>query len=150
MPLTLCLLLSSAYVLPANAGPVCECLKRSAEEYRLLGYPYVWGDWDCSKFVKQVFEDCGINLERCTSADYARGRCGFDSVIVDFLQREECDETFWTWRGSDRIDGHIGILKNKDEVYHNSSGRGKVVLDKLRGSFIRDMSRIRRYKHLEK
>lgn len=138
------------FVSLANSGSVCECLKNSAEEYRLLGYPYVWGDWDCSKFIKQIFEDCGINFERCTSADYAQGRCGFASKVIAYVEREHCDIPFWTWENSERINGHIGILKDKSDVYHNSYGRKRVVLDKLRGTLIRDMTRLRRYKYLEK
>jgi NlpC/P60 family len=145
--LTFSLLLS--WVCVSRAESVCECLKRSAEEYRLLGYPYVWGDWDCSKFIKQIFEDCGVNFERCTASEYAKGRCGFESVAVKYLDRQDCDIPFWTWRGSDRRDGHIGMEKGRDKIYHNSSGRKKVVEDDFKGVFVRDLSKLRRYKYLE-
>ncbi|MFX1253946.1 MAG: hypothetical protein ACFFCZ_20205 [Promethearchaeota archaeon] len=111
---------------------VCECLKTRAERHRLIGKKWILGDWDCSKFIKQLWDDCGIALLRCTSADYAEGKCGFNTVIVKLNERDECDFSFFTFpskKGKTRKFGHTGMQKNKEQIYHNSTGRKRVVLD---------------------
>lgn len=115
-----------------------------AEEYEILGYGYEWGDWDCSKFVEQILTDCGIQVERCKSIDYARGRCGFESVIVRIMERMGCDFAFWTWPGSDRIFGHTGMFQRPELVWHNSSSAGKVVKGKVSGT-VKTGSYLRRH-----
>ncbi len=126
--------------------PDCGCLKDMAEEYRILEQPYLWGDWDCSKFVEQILTDCGIQVERCTSKDYAYGKCGFDSLLIPMNLRTSCDFAFWTWPNSNRKFGHIGMFEHKTSVYHNSSGAGKIIKSKVEGNsyYRKHLKRIRR------
>ena len=124
----------------------CDCLRDQAEEYLILGYAYEWGDWDCSKFIEQIMTDCGIEVERCTSKDYAEGRCGFDSDMVPLQLRISCDFAFWTWPKSKRIFGHTGMFEKKEIVYHNSSTAGKVIKSKVtpKTYYGRHLKRVRR------
>jgi len=112
----------------------------------VLGHPYEWGDWDCSKFVEQILTDCGIQVERCTSIDYAEGRCGFRSVIVPVTGRDSCDFAFWTWPGSNRPFGHTGMFEHSQSVYHNSSKAARVIRAPVTtGSYLlRHLKRVRR------
>jgi hypothetical protein len=124
----------------------CECLRDSAAEYEILGYAYQWGDWDCSKFVEQILTDCGIQVERCRSIDYAHGRCGFMSVIVPKHIRDACDFAFWTWPQSERHFGHTGMFEGAQSVYHNSSTAGRVVRSQVNNGdyYYRHLKRVRR------
>jgi hypothetical protein len=122
-----------------------DCLRHRAEVYRILERKYVWGDWDCSAFIHRILTDCGVSVLRCRSSDYAEGRCGLDSDVVKLI--ESCDFTFFTFPSKKiRKNGHIGMAKNKDQVYHNSTGRRRVVLDKMTAdSYLKKhLSRIRR------
>ncbi len=124
----------------------CECLQHVAAEYEVLGYAYQWGDWDCSKFVEQILSDCGIQVERCRSIDYACGRCGFLTVVVPKGLHDSCDFAFWTWPGSDRPFGHTGMFEHRQSVYHNSSKAGRVIRAPVTtGSYLlRHLKRVRR------
>jgi cell wall-associated NlpC family hydrolase len=124
----------------------CDCLKTRAERHRLIGRKYIWGDWDCSKFIYQILTDCGISVQRCTSADYARGRCGFNTEVIERLKRCGCDFAFWTFPGSKRIFGHTGMFSREDRVYHNSAGRKRVVKDQIyEGTYLEKyLERVRR------
>ncbi|MFH1114791.1 MAG: hypothetical protein V1792_12825 [Pseudomonadota bacterium] len=124
----------------------CECLQHVAAEYEVLGYAYQWGDWDCSKFVEQILTDCGIEVERCRSIDYAQGLCGFRSVIVPKSIRGPCDFAFWTWPDSDRPFGHTGMFEHPGSVYHNSAKAGRVIKAPVQtGNYLhRNLKRVRR------
>lgn len=124
----------------------CECLLDRAEEYRILEQKYVWGDWDCSKFIYQILTDCGIAVLRCRSINYSNGECGLDTSIIPLNMRTCCDFAFWTFPGSKEPFGHTGIFKDKITVYHNSTGRKKVVLDPISWkTYLRDhLKKVRR------
>jgi hypothetical protein len=118
-----------------------------ASEYEVLGYGYEWGDWDCSKFVEQILTDCGIQVERCRSIDYAHGRCGFESTIVEIAKREGCDFAFWTWpKRPDRPFGHTGMFERPELVWHNSGSEGTLIKAGVgTGSYLlRHLKRVRR------
>lgn len=149
LPLLLFLLLLTAFgsgVALGGTAEDCKCLQSSAQEYEILGYAYQWGDWDCSKFVEEILTDCGIQVERCRSRDYAMGRCGFKSIIIPKHLRDACDFAFWTWPNSDRPLGHTGMFEHFDSVYHNSSTAGRVVRSPVRtGAYLhRCLKRVRR------
>ncbi|MDQ7784858.1 MAG: hypothetical protein RDU20_18390 [Desulfomonilaceae bacterium] len=146
MPLLLLLLIVFGSSPAGTFENDCECLQYVAAEYEVLGYAYQWGDWDCSKFVEQILTDCGIQVERCRSIDYAHGRCGFRSVIVPVDLRDSCDFAFWTWPDSDRTFGHTGMFEHAQNVYHNSGKAGRVVKAPVRpgGYLLRALKRVRR------
>jgi cell wall-associated NlpC family hydrolase len=86
------------------------------------GLPYVWGEWDCSKFISEMLKQQGVLSARLTTRDFAK----WDRVD----QPTRGDLVLFAHSG-DRI-SHIGLLIEKTEdltkwlMMHNSSSRGVV------------------------
>jgi hypothetical protein len=105
---------------------------------------------DCSRYHYLVYTRAKVvpRPQRVTSREIALGRGGWTGITIPLNEAKDLDIVFWTWRDRpDRPDGHTGaFLEQPDgelKVTHASSKRG-VVLDSMRGSLIRDVSRVRR------
>jgi hypothetical protein len=88
-------------------------------------------------------------VSRTTAKNMAEGRCGWDGVDVQPDEMGELDIPFWTWADKPhRPNGHVGVLfGHKDgwpAVTHASQTKGRVVVDQMKGPFLRDLTKIRR------
>lgn len=122
---------------------------------------YVWGgkgelkddvyQLDCSGFIFKCGSMAGMPVKRTVAARMALGLDGWSSKLVELDDIEETDILFWTWKNSkpDRKNGHTGVaVVNPSsellEVCHSSSTKKMVVINQIRGVFLRDISCIRR------
>lgn len=86
------------------------------------GIPYVWGDWDCSKFISDMLKEQGILHSRLTTREF--------KTWNRINNPSRGDLVLFAHKG-DRI-SHIGLLIEKVEdliqwlMLHNSSSRGVV------------------------
>ncbi len=104
-----------------------------AEEY--LRYSYVWGGsspstgFDCSGFVKYVFESLGYTINYRTAADiYA-----YNGTDVAYDDLRAGDALFFS--SSSNWVGHTGIYIGDGEFIHASSGCGYVTISSLTESY---------------
>ncbi len=105
------------------AAPVVESASPKAQEIlneaaKYLGIKYVYGGstpdgFDCSGFVKYVFEKCGITLKRTSRDQYAS-----NGVAVEKSQLQPGDLVFF---GSGGTVGHVGIYVGGGEMIHSPS-----------------------------
>lgn len=107
----------------------------------LVGNPYRYGatgsgGFDCSGLVNQIFARFGWDLPRSSKAMFQVG------VVVERQQGYEDlrpgDLVFFATGGGGRV-SHVGILLDPDTLtfIHASSGRRRVVLDKLSARYYR-------------
>lgn len=89
----------------------------------LVGIPYRWGGtspkgFDCSGFVKFVFNSVGIDLNRDSRSQARQG----DHVALDSLKPG--DLLFFATRGVRRGISHVGIYLGEGQFVHASSWYG--------------------------
>ena len=103
-----------------------------AEAQKYLGVPYLWGGetskgFDCSGFVKYVFNQCGLSLPRTTELQATVGsyvsKSGLRPGDLVFLQN--------TYRAGI---SHVGIYIGNNQMIHASSSKG-VVISNLTNSY---------------
>lgn len=102
-----------------------------AKEY--LGTRYVYGGssangFDCSGFVKLVYNNFGINVKR-VAADQAT-----EGTSVSISSLNEGDLVFFATSGGNSIN-HVGIYIGNGQFIHASSGAGKVTISNLNSGF---------------
>jgi cell wall-associated NlpC family hydrolase len=98
---------------------------------RYLGMPYRFGAasgaYDCSGFVRRVFEDLGVDLPHSARQQFSFG---------DRIHREELvpgDLVFFrTYRPGA---SHVGIYAGNDQFIHAATRAGQVQVDSLRESY---------------
>lgn len=121
---------------------------------------YVWGakgeikdgtvQVDCSGYIYAAAKQSGMPVIRTTSLRMSMGLEGWSNKKVDIDDVDETDICFFTWKTSpQRINGHVGVLivspsSGLLEVSHASSGKGMVVFNQLRSTFLRDLSATKR------
>lgn len=94
-----------------------------AEADKYLGIKYVYGGttpagFDCSGFVKYVYNNCGITLKRVSRDQYAS-----NGVSV---AREDLQPGDLVFFGSNGYVGHVGIYAGGGQMVHSPS-TGKVI-----------------------
>jgi hypothetical protein len=116
---------------------------------------YVWGGaesedkgLDCSGFLYLAARRANLPVRRTTALNMSRGLAGWHGINVKLHLARECDIPFWTWKGSDRKCGHVGILirdrRGDPKVTHASQLRGRVVVEDLKGKLLTDLDTVRR------
>ena len=75
-------------------------------------------------------------MGRCTSADMAEGRGGWNGKFVSFYNAPACALVFFTFKPS-RVNGHVGILilKTKDmenQVANASQSHNRFIQTKMK------------------
>jgi len=103
---------------------------------------------DCSRYMYLTARRAGIPISRTTARDMATGGGGWLGKDVKSDDADHLDLSFWTWSGSARTYGHVGAFmvgpkSGLLEVTHASETRG-VVLDKLKGKLLTDLTKVRR------
>jgi cell wall-associated NlpC family hydrolase len=99
----------------------------------LRGKPYRWGKesprdgFDCSGFVKHVYERHGIRLPR-TAHQMANALPPLDSRA-----RQPGDLVFFNTTGEPF--SHVGIYIGNDAFVHSSSVRGQIIVSVLTGPY---------------
>ncbi len=87
-----------------------------------IGTPYVWGGitpsgWDCSGFIKAVFEHYGIEFPRDTKDQLRKGSS------VKYGNHRPGDLIFFN--------RHVGLVTGENEMIHSSLRRGGVFIDRI-------------------
>ncbi|NSL50461.1 C40 family peptidase [Bacillus sp. P2(2020)] len=98
---------------------IAENIIKTAEKY--IGTPY-GGEFDCSGYVKKVFEENGIELPRSSASQYMHG----EAIKKADLQKG--DLVFFKTSGSGI--SHVGIYIGDNKFIHSSSSKG-VIISKL-------------------
>ena len=106
---------------------------------RFLGVRYVWGGntpqgFDCSGFVKYVFNNFGIDLERVAANQAKQG------VKVSRNDLKPGDVVFFDTNGGHNYINHVGIYIGDGKFIHASSSRSvhKVTITSLSSGFYSD------------
>jgi cell wall-associated NlpC family hydrolase len=120
---------------------------------------YVWGgkgdlkddvyQLDCSGFMYKAANMAGMPVRRTVAFNMALSLDGWNSKKVELEDCEDTDLIWWTWMGSTRKHGHVGAIvlnpaSDLYEVCHASASKKRVVINPIRGTFLRDISSIRR------
>ena len=116
---------------------------------------YVWGGsesedkgLDCSGYIYLAARRAGFCVRRTTAYNMSRGYSGWDGITISLHVARECDIPFWTWQGSNRKCGHVGILirdrRGAQKVTHASQLRGRVVVEDMKGKLLTDLDVLRR------
>jgi cell wall-associated NlpC family hydrolase len=105
----------------------------------LLGVKYVWGGitpagFDCSGFVKYVYDHFDINIDRVSTSQATQG------VAVDKADLEPGDLVFFDTNGGHNRINHVGIYIGDGNFIQASSSRSahKVVISSLTTGFYDD------------
>lgn len=103
---------------------------------KFMGVKYVWGGntpkgFDCSGFVKYVYNNFGIDLNR-VAADQAK-----QGTKVSKSELKEGDLVFFDTNGGLNYINHVGIYIGNGRFIHASSSRSvhKVTITDLNGGF---------------
>lgn len=101
---------------------------------KFLGVRYVWGGssssgFDCSGFVKAVYNNFGIDINRVAADQATQG------TYVSTSNLRVGDLLFFDTDGGKNYINHVGIYMGNGRFIHASSGAGKVVTDSLWGGF---------------
>lgn len=104
-----------------------QTIVETAKQY--LGSPYVWGGnspggFDCSGFVKYVYNECGYTTKR-TAADIAT-----EGTAIEREDLLPGDVVYFTNGGSSYI-GHVGIYIGENEFIHASTSKTGVIISEL-------------------
>lgn len=112
-----------------NEAKIIKVVNNALE---LLNKPYIFGEktgiagFDCSGFVKRVFENVGVNLPESSLAQSLSGR----EIPVKLLSRGDLvyfkDHDFYNNPVS-----HIGIYLGNGDFIHSEMSSGKVEIDNL-------------------
>lgn len=99
-----------------------------------LGTKYVYGGSstsgvDCSGFVKLVYNNFGLYVDR-VAADQAK-----QGAYVDPSNLREGDLVFFDTDGGKNYINHVGIYIGNGQFIHASSGAGKVVINSIWDNF---------------
>jgi cell wall-associated NlpC family hydrolase len=104
-----------------------------------LGVKYVWGGvspkgFDCSGFVKYVFDHFDINIDRVSSSQAGQG------VAVSKSDLKSGDLVFFDTNGGNNRINHVGIYIGDGNFIQASSARSahKVVISTLNSGFYKD------------
>jgi hypothetical protein len=104
---------------------------------------------DCSGYLHLAAKRSGIPVKRVAAFQMRHGAGGWIGKDTDLRNAGELDLVWWTWIDKPhRPHGHVGVFligrrSELLEVTHSSSSRG-VVVQELKGIFLRDISAIRR------
>jgi hypothetical protein len=128
-----------------------DSLKKQLQIIIVMKPPYKWGGLDpvngidCSGYVFLAFKRAGIpGVTRTTSVRMAQGLGGWKGADVSWLDAEECDLIFWSFK-PDRPNGHVGVLMLVAPAWVTHSGTSKGVGPAaLQGCFLEKISKIRR------
>lgn len=101
---------------------------------KFLGVRYAWGGssssgFDCSGFVKAVYNNFGIDINRVAADQATQG------TYVNTSNLRVGDLLFFDTDGGKNYINHVGIYMGNGRFIHASSGAGKVVIDSLWGGF---------------
>ncbi|HHV65680.1 MAG TPA: C40 family peptidase [Peptococcaceae bacterium] len=108
----------------SNAGSKASALVNTAKQY--LGVKYLWGGttpdkgFDCSGYVKYVYEKHGITLPRVSRDQYNTG------TAVAFANLQMADLVFFSFDG-DKVTDHVGIYIGNGQFIHASSSKGVTI-----------------------
>ena len=112
-----------------------------------------FGKYDCSRFVYQAARNAGIpGVKRTTSNRMSNGFDGWIGLTIRSMRKiEKGDLVFWTWAGSDRPRGHVGIVvvgreSGLFEAAHTSSKHKRPIVTRFRGVLLTDIDIFRRLK----
>ena len=99
----------------------------------LLGAKYRYGatgphSYDCSGFVKKVYESQGINLPRTSKEQAKVGK------YLRFSQLKKGDLTFFKSNNNSKI-SHVGIYLGKGKFIHASSSKKKVIISNINSDY---------------
>ena len=112
-----------------NASQVVEYAKQ------FLGYPYVYGGtsprgFDCSGFVKYVYANFGINMNRTASAQMDNG------TPVSMSELIPGDVVFFKKAGSSASRAsHVGIYVGNGQFIHASTSRTGVIISNMSSAY---------------
>ena len=100
---------------------------------KFLGVQYVWGGsspngFDCSGFVKYVFDNFGITLNRVAKDQATQG------TYIGKGELRPCDLVFFDTDGGGEIN-HVGIYIGDGRFIQASSGRSKVIISDITTGF---------------
>lgn len=100
----------------------------------LQGVRYVWGGsspngFDCSGYVKYVYQKFGINLNR-TAADQAQ-----QGTYISKANLNTGDLVFFDTNGGHNYINHVGIYIGNGMFIQSSSGAGRVIISSLNEGF---------------
>jgi len=100
---------------------------------KYMGTPYVYGGSsasgvDCSGFVKLVYNNFGIYVDRVAAGQAAQGS------YISTSSLNEGDLVFFATDGAGSIN-HVGIYIGNGQFIHASSGAGKVTISSLGDSY---------------
>lgn len=95
-----------------------------AYSYQFLGTRYVYGGttakgFDCSGYVKHIYKQFGVNLNRTTSGMYGQGQ----SVAKKDLQ---VGDLVFFKTTSAKV-GHVGIYIGNGKFVHSSTSKGVII-----------------------
>ncbi len=104
---------------------------------RFLGVKYVWGGsspkgFDCSGFVKYVFDNFGIGLARTSTAQAAEG------TGVTKANLRMGDLVFFDTNGGKNGINHVGIYIGDGKFIQSSSGSMDVVISSVSEGFYKN------------
>ena len=146
----------SAFALPDNYK---ASLQKNMNIIKNTKTSYVWGGvggvkdgvvgLDCSGLIYYLYKKSGIAVRRSTAFRMRHGLDGWTGSDVTLDDVDAHDLPFWTWLGSQRQFGHVGIIYEGPqskllEAMHSSSSKNGVVVQQIRGSLLRDLKAVRR------
>jgi N-acetylmuramoyl-L-alanine amidase len=99
-----------------------------------LGVKYVYGGttpegFDCSGFVKYVYDHFNISIERVSTAQATQG------AKISRSELEPGDLVFFDTNGGHNAVNHAGIYIGDGQFIQASSGQTKVVISNLNSGF---------------
>lgn len=110
--------------------------RQSVVDYarKFLGIKYVWGGttkkgFDCSGFVKYVYKNFGINLNRVSSGQAKNG------VYIKKASLLLGDLVFFDTNGGKNGINHVGIYIGGGKFIHASSSHKKIVTSNINKGF---------------